>query len=200
MHVNDCQHRAGQHCLMDASPEPLRSSGCAASTDTARITRTGSVSHHPIAVQGGETMNKSELTAQVAAERSATRAEAERMVEAVISAVGDALARGEPVAARGLRSSPSTAAPRERAAIRRPGTLSTSPPPGRRRLRPRRPFETRSTPDVAHSAARYRSRPTTFGAERRRTESHPYPKRANMPADHARTLDACGVDTPYRRR
>ena len=36
----------------------------------------------------------------------------------------------------------------------------------------------------------------TFGAGRRRTESQPFSKRANMCADHARTLDACGVATP----
>ena len=40
----------------------------------------------------------------------------------------------------------------------------------------------------------------TLVAGRRRTESHPFTKRANMCADHARTLDACGVATPYRRR
>ena len=38
-----------------------------------------------------------------------------------------------------------------------------------------------------------------MGAGRRRTEFHPFSKRANMCTDHARTLDACGVATPYRR-
>ena len=47
-------------------------------------------------------MNKSELAAQVAAERSTTRAEAERIVEAVLSAIADALASGEPVAIAGF--------------------------------------------------------------------------------------------------
>ena len=39
-----------------------------------------------------------------------------------------------------------------------------------------------------------------FGAGRKRTESHPFSKRANMCADHARTLDACGLATPNRRK
>ena len=37
------------------------------------------------------------------------------------------------------------------------------------------------------------------GAGRRRTETHPFTKRANICADYARTLDACGVATPYRK-
>ena len=36
-----------------------------------------------------------------------------------------------------------------------------------------------------------------FVAGRRMTESHSFTKRANMCADHVRTLDACGVTTPY---
>ena len=43
-------------------------------------------------------MNKNELVSHVAAETSATRATAEHMVGAVFSAIGDALARDEPVA------------------------------------------------------------------------------------------------------
>ena len=43
-------------------------------------------------------MNKNELVSHVAAETSATRATAERMVGAVFPAIGDALARDEPVA------------------------------------------------------------------------------------------------------
>ena len=37
-------------------------------------------------------------------------------------------------------------------------------------------------------------------AERKRTESDSFTKCANMCADLARTLDACGVATPYRRK
>ena len=47
-------------------------------------------------------MNKNDLVSHVAAETSATRATAERMVGAVFSAVGDALARDEPVAIAGF--------------------------------------------------------------------------------------------------
>ena len=47
-------------------------------------------------------MNRNELAAQVAAETSTTKAAAERMVRAVFSAIGDALARGEPVAIAGF--------------------------------------------------------------------------------------------------
>ena len=44
-------------------------------------------------------MNKNELVSHVAAEMSATRATAERMVGVVFSAIGDALARDAPAAA-----------------------------------------------------------------------------------------------------
>ena len=47
-------------------------------------------------------MNRNELAAQVAAETSTTGAAAERMVGAVFSAIGDALARAEPVAIAGF--------------------------------------------------------------------------------------------------
>ena len=47
-------------------------------------------------------MNKNDLVSHVAAETSATRATAERMVGAVFSAIGDALARDEPVATAGF--------------------------------------------------------------------------------------------------
>ena len=113
-------------------------------------------------------MNRNELIAQLAAEMSTTRAAVERMVGTVFSAIGDALARGEPTAIAGF----GTFAVRSRAARRRrnmlpePESPSTSPPPGRRRSRPRRPFETRSTPSMAQAAARYRPRPATFVAER----------------------------------
>ena len=55
------------------------------------------VSRSPFAVQGEEQMNKHDLASHVAAETAATRATAERMVGAVFSAIGDALARDEPV-------------------------------------------------------------------------------------------------------
>ena len=73
-----------------------------------RVRRDGTLNRHsrrfaqPIAVQGEAKMNKNELVSHVAAETSATRATAERMVGAVFSAIGDALARDEPVAIAGF--------------------------------------------------------------------------------------------------
>ena len=83
-------------------PETARTTGCVAFPDTARLTGTRAVSRNPIAVQGEAKMNKNELVSHVAAETSATRATAERMVGAVFSAIGDALARDEPVAIAGF--------------------------------------------------------------------------------------------------
>ena len=60
-------------------------------------------------------MNRNELAAHVAAETSTTRAAVERMAGAVFSAIGDALARGEPAAIAGF----GTFAVRSRAARRR---------------------------------------------------------------------------------
>ena len=57
---------------------------------------------NPTAVDGGEQMNKADLVSHVAAETSVTRTTAERMVGAVVTAIGDALARGEPVAIAGF--------------------------------------------------------------------------------------------------
>ena len=59
-------------------------------------------------------MNKSQLTARVAAETSVTRASADRLVDAVFSAIAGALARDETVAIAGfgkfeLRSRPARA-------------------------------------------------------------------------------------------
>lgn len=59
-------------------------------------------SRHSIAVHGENPMTKSELVSRVADETSITRADAERMVGAVFSAIADALARGEPVAIAGF--------------------------------------------------------------------------------------------------
>ena len=47
-------------------------------------------------------MNRNDLVSHVAAETSVTRASAERMVAAVFSAIGDALARDEPVTIAGF--------------------------------------------------------------------------------------------------
>ena len=58
--------------------------------------------HDPIAVRGEETMNKNHLGSLAAAETPATGATAERMVAAVFSAIGDTLARDEPVTIAGF--------------------------------------------------------------------------------------------------
>ena len=76
--------------------------GCVASPDTARLTGTRAVSRNLIGVQGEAKMNKNELVSHVADETSATRATAERMVGVVFAAIGDALARDEPVAIAGF--------------------------------------------------------------------------------------------------
>ena len=47
-------------------------------------------------------MTRTELAARIAAETSVTKAAAERMVAAVFSAIGDALARDEAVAIAGF--------------------------------------------------------------------------------------------------
>ena len=83
-------------------PETARKTGCVAFPETARLIGTRAVSRNPIAVQGEAKMNKNELVSHVAAETSTTRATAERMVGAVFSAIGDALARDEPVAIVGF--------------------------------------------------------------------------------------------------
>ena len=66
------------------------------------LTGTRAVSRNPIAVQKEAKMNKNDLVSHVAAETSATRVAAERMVGAVFSAIADALARDEPVAIAGF--------------------------------------------------------------------------------------------------
>ena len=47
-------------------------------------------------------MNRTELASQLAADLSLTRAEADRMVAAVVAAIGDAIAREETVAIAGF--------------------------------------------------------------------------------------------------
>ena len=101
-------------------------------------------------------MNKNELVSHVAAETSATRATAERMVRAVFSAIGDALRGTSPLPSPDSGRSSFAAAPRAGVAIRKPGSPSPSRPRRCRRSRRRRPFETRSTDSVAGQAARCR--------------------------------------------
>ena len=101
-------------------------------------------------------MNKNELVSHVAAETSATKATAERMVRAVFSAIGDALRGTNPSPSPDSGRSSSATVPRARVAIRKPGSPSPSRPRRCRRSRRRRPFETRSTDTVVGQAARCR--------------------------------------------
>ena len=96
------QHWAEAGSTKPVRPETARTPGCVAFAETARLTGTRAVSRNPIAVQGEAKMNKNDLVSHVAAETSATRATSERMVGAVFSAIGDALARDEPVAIAGF--------------------------------------------------------------------------------------------------
>ena len=98
-------------------------------------------------------MNKNDLASHLAAETSATRATAERMVGTVFSAIGDALARDEPVAIAGFGKFVIRGRAARQVAIRKPGSPSPSRPRRCRRSRRRRPFETRSTDSVAGQAA-----------------------------------------------
>ena len=98
-------------------------------------------------------MNKNELVSHVADETSATRATAERMVGVVFSAIGDALARDEPVAIAGFGKF----VIRGRAARRgrnpqtgEPVAIAASKVPS---FKAAKAFETRSTDSVAGQAA-----------------------------------------------
>ena len=101
-------------------------------------------------------MNKNELVSHVAAETSATRATAERMVGAVFASIGDALRGTSPLPSPDSGTSSFAAAPRAGVAIRKLGSPSPSQPRRCNRSRRRRPFETRSTDSVAGQAARCR--------------------------------------------
>ena len=89
-------------------------------------------------------MNKHQLTAHLAAKTSVTKATADSLVDAVFSAIADALARDETVAIAGFGKF----AVRSRAA-RTGRNPQTGEPQSRRRGRPRssrrRPFAMRST-------------------------------------------------------
>ena len=77
--------------------------GCAAfPPKAARLIGVRAVSRNPVVAQGEEKLNKNELVSHVASETSVTKATADRMVGAVFSAIGDALARDEPVAIAGF--------------------------------------------------------------------------------------------------
>ena len=87
----------------DTTRHSTRHSSCVASTDTARLISERAAPHHSTPfIEKGEQMNKHELVSHVAAETPVTRADAERLVGVVLSAIADALARGEPVTIAGF--------------------------------------------------------------------------------------------------
>ena len=149
--------------------DTARHSSCAASTDTARLISERAVSHHSTAVHGKrEQMNKHELVSHVAAGTPVTRADAERLVGVVFSAIADALACGEPVTSGASGSSPHAAAQPEPAAIPQPVSRSPSRPRGRRRSSPRRPFAPRSTNSRVESTPEPAIQPATSTAAAQR--------------------------------
>ena len=102
---------------------------------------------------GGDTMNKTDLAAHVAAQVALPKVAADRAVSAVFAAIGDALARDEAVAIAGFGTlSTRSRAPRVRGGTRKRARPSPSPPPGRRRSRPGRSSAISST--VVNDSAR----------------------------------------------
>ena len=97
-----CKGEAEAGSTAPVHPEAVRCTGCVALTERARLIGVPPVPRHPIAVPGEDKMNRNDLVSHVAAETSVTRVGAERMVAAVFSAIGDALARDEPATIAGF--------------------------------------------------------------------------------------------------
>ena len=98
-------------------------------------------------------MNKNDLASQVAAETSATRATAERMIGAVFAAIGDALARDEPVAIAGFGTFFTRTRALRRGRNPQTGERLDTPPRRCRYSRPRRSCE---IPSAAVDETRHR--------------------------------------------
>ena len=98
-------------------------------------------------------MNKNDLASQVAAETSATRATAERMIGAVFAAIGDALARDEPVAIAGFGTFFTRTRALRRGRNPQTGERLDTPPRRCRYSRPRRSCE---IPSAAADETRHR--------------------------------------------
>jgi len=141
-------------------------------------------------------MNEAELVSHVAAETSSTRAAAERMVDAVFSAIADALARDQPAAIAGFGKFAVRSRVARKGRNPRTGDRSSSRRRRRRRSSRRKPFATRSTNSmmwgtVACSPSVSATRPphvrtintqtckTSFAASRR--SSMHFPSRAIAP-------------------
>lgn len=168
-------------------------------------------------------MNKTDLAAHVATRASLSRAEAHAAVGAVFATITEALAGGESVAIAGFGTFSTRPRPARRGRNPRTGApiaiAASTTPSFKAGKGLRDAVSNRGGRTVAEVRANWlcasgegmSGRPlgsrrcrgvgaVMFGAGRRRPESHPFSKRANMCADHARTLDACGIATPCRRR
>ena len=88
-------------------------------------------------------MKKSELAADVATQASLSRAQAERVVDAVFSVIGEALARDESVVIAGFGTFATKTRAARQGRNRAPASPSPLPPRGHRRSRRARRFATR---------------------------------------------------------
>ena len=133
-------------------PETARTTGCVAFPEPAHLI------HPPRFVQSERSSRGSEdeqERTRLPRRRRDVRDQSHRRAHggAVFSAIGDALARDEPVAIAGFGQFVIRDRAARQVAIRKPGSPSPSRPRRCRRSRRRRPFETRSTDSVAGQAA-----------------------------------------------
>ena len=147
--MNKAEHSA---CVAtDASPpravaDTARHSSCTASTDTARLISERAVSRHSTAVhEKGKQMNTHELVSRVEAGTPMTRADGERLVAVVFSAIADTLAKGETVPSPDSRPTLRRRAWQGKGAIRSPENGPPSRHQSRRRSRRKKRCATPST-------------------------------------------------------
>ena len=126
---------------------------CGALDNTAHI-----IEHQRPNAHRREAVNRTELCARIAARSSLSRADAATALDAVVSAIADALESGEAVNMRASAGSPPATVRHARAAIPAPANPSSSPSAPCRHSSPARLFATGSTASVA-SAAVPRSSP-----------------------------------------
>ena len=100
----------------------------------------------PIPLHGEHDMNRSELSAQLAAQFSLDRASADRIVAGVFAAIGDSLAKGEAVSIAGFGTFATKSRPARQGLNPGPAGPSPSPPRRHRRSSPARRFATPSMP------------------------------------------------------
>ena len=137
-------------------PDAACDTGCVALTERARLIGARAVSRHPIAVPGGR--EDEQERPRLPRRRRDVRDQGRRRTHgaAVFSAIGDALARDEPVTIAGFGNFVMRSRAGRQGRYPKPGSPSPSRPRGRRRSMRQRPFETRSTDRVARQAARCR--------------------------------------------